>query len=309
MRNRYRPMFTTKRRHYKRNIVLCILLALVIFAGYVTLSDVYALGRRDGGAVSVYLPENANSGDVSKILKENGAVKFPLFFRLYAQIKGEETVSGALAVECSLTYKELLDAVSLKNNENITTFLVEKGSTVKDIEDMALAVMNITPKQFRDAMANYKWDKNYIASPSYATKYQGYFYPGKYTFQKGVTADTLVSTMVSEFGETLGENLEKASKNTGFTVNEIITIASIVEKECSSYEEMVNKVTEIKENLKAEKPLCVESALKYALGKETLEEADKKISSPYNTFINKGLPKGPICNPSVDAIKAVTEAQ
>ncbi|MBQ2754043.1 MAG: endolytic transglycosylase MltG [Clostridia bacterium] len=309
MRNRYRPMFTTRRRHYKRNIILSVLLVLVLFIGYVTLSDVYALGRRDRGAVSVYLPENANSGDVSKILKENGAVKFPLFFRLYSYIKGEETVSGALAVECSLTYKELLEAISLKNNENITTFLVENGSTVKDIEDMALAVMNITPKQFRDAMAKYKWDKNYIENPAYATKYQGYFYPGKYTFQKGVTADTLVSTMVSEFGEVMGETVEKASADTGLSVNEIITIASIVEKECGSYEEMLAKATEIKENLKAEQPLCSESALKFALGKDNLDETDKLIPSPYNTFINKGLPKGPICNPSVDAIKAVWEAQ
>lgn len=309
MRNRYRPMFATKRRRYKRNIVLSIFLAVVLLAGYITLSDVYALGRRNSGAVSVYMPENANYGDVAKILKENGAVKFPRLFGIYTFIKDEKITSGALAVECSLTYKDLLHAISYNNNENITTFLVEKGSTVKDLQDMALAVMNISPKQFTDAMAKYRWDKNYADNASYATKYQGYFYTDKYCFEKGVTADTLVATLVGRFGEVLGETVEKASNDTGFSVNEIVTIASIVEKECNTYEEMVTKSAEIKENLKTETPLCSESALKFALGKDTLEETDKKIPSPYNTFINTGLPKGPICNPSVDAIKAVTEAQ
>lgn len=309
MKNRYKPMFATKRRHYARNITIILVLLIVLFAGYITVTDVFAYGRQQKGAVSVYFPENANYGDVAKILNENGAVNFPVVFRFYSLFKGDEIVTGAHAVECSLSYKELLDAISAKNNINTISFLVEEGSTVADIEDMALSIMNITKAQFEEAMANYKWSKNYCDNAPRPTKYQGYLYPDKYNFTKGTDANVLVSTLVSKFDQMVGERLEKASADSGMAVNDIVIIASIVEKECNTYDEMIKKAGEIKKNLKEEKPIASEAALKYALGKNELLDADKKISSPYNTFINKGLPRGPICNPSTEAIKAVTEAK
>ena len=139
---------------------------------------------------------------------------------------------------------------------------------------------------------------------------EGYLFPDTYEVPKKYGAENMVKAMLSNFNKIVIENkfIEKAEK-IGFSLDEIITLASIIEKEAKFSDEK-NKVSSVFHNrLKKGMKLQSCATIQYILGepKEILDENDLKIDSPYNTYLYKGLPPGPICNPGFDSIIAALE--
>ncbi|HZK12343.1 MAG TPA: endolytic transglycosylase MltG [Atribacterota bacterium] len=139
---------------------------------------------------------------------------------------------------------------------------------------------------------------------------EGYLFPDTYEVPKRYGAEKMVKVMLSNFDQIALENkfTEKAEK-IGFSLNEIIILASIVEKEAKFNDEK-NRVSSVFYNrLKIGMKLQSCATIQYILGepKEKLDEKDLKIDSPYNTYLYKGLPPGPICNPGLDSIIATLE--
>ena len=139
---------------------------------------------------------------------------------------------------------------------------------------------------------------------------EGYLFPDTYEVPKKYGAENMVKAMLSNFNKIVIENkfIEKAEK-IGFSLDEIITLASIIEKEAKFSDEK-NKVSSVFHNrLKKGMKLQSCATIQYILEepKEKLEEKDLKIDSPYNTYLYRGLPPGPVCNPGFDSIIAALE--
>ena len=142
--------------------------------------------------------------------------------------------------------------------------------------------------------------------------WEGYLFPDTYEVPKKYGAENMSKVMLSNFNQIAIENefTEKAEE-IGFSLNEIIILASIIEKEAKFSEEK-NKVSSVFYN-RLEKGMKLQSCatIQYILEtpKEILDENDLKIDSPYNTYLYKGLPPGPICNPGLDSIIAALEPE
>jgi len=139
---------------------------------------------------------------------------------------------------------------------------------------------------------------------------EGYLFPDTYEVPKQYGAENMVKVMLSNFNQIAIENkFSDKAEEIGFSLNEIIILASIIEKEAKISEEK-SKVSSVFHN-RLEKSMKLQSCatIQYILGepKEKLDESDLKIDSPYNTYLYKGLPPGPICNPGLDSIMAVLE--
>jgi len=139
---------------------------------------------------------------------------------------------------------------------------------------------------------------------------EGYLFPDTYEVPKKYGAENMVKVMLSNFNKIAIENkfTERAEK-IGFSLDEIITLASIIEKEAKFSDEK-NKVSSVFHNrLKKDMKLQSCATIQYILEepKERLDEKDLKIDSPYNTYLYRGLPPGPICNPGFDSIIAALE--
>lgn len=143
---------------------------------------------------------------------------------------------------------------------------------------------------------------------------EGYMFPDTYLIPKEATASAIVGILKDNFSKKFTRDLKEEARKSGLTEKEVIILASIIEKEASGEEDRGIIAGILLKRLKKGWPLQADATLQYALGyqpeertwwKKNLTEADKKVKSPYNTYLNPGLPPGPISNPGLASIKAV----
>ncbi|TSC54436.1 MAG: Uncharacterized protein LiPW16_8 [Microgenomates group bacterium LiPW_16] len=143
---------------------------------------------------------------------------------------------------------------------------------------------------------------------------EGYMFPDTYLIPKDATAAAIVKILRDNFEEKFTKDLEKEAAKKGLTKEEVVILASIVEKEASGDSDSGIIAGILAKRLKRGWPLQADATIQYILGyqpeertwwEKTLTNADKKIVSPYNTYQNPGLPPAPIANPGLASIKAV----
>ena len=146
---------------------------------------------------------------------------------------------------------------------------------------------------------------------------EGYIFPDSYLIPRTATTETILSIINKNFESKFDEKLHAQAKNKKLTEKQVLILASLVEREArqSSTREKVAGI--ILKRYLADWPLQIDATVQYVLGyqpdekswwKKELSEEDLKIDSPFNTYINKGLPPDPICNPGLSSIKAVIDA-
>jgi UPF0755 protein len=146
---------------------------------------------------------------------------------------------------------------------------------------------------------------------------EGYLFPDTYLFPKDATAGSLISIMENNFKQKFSAELKTQAEKKGLTENEVIILASIVEKEAKTPQDKKVVAGILLKRLEADWPLQVDATIQYALGYQSSEKSwwkkalsfdDLEIDSPYNSYKNKGLPPGPISNPGLYSIEAVVTA-
>jgi UPF0755 protein len=135
---------------------------------------------------------------------------------------------------------------------------------------------------------------------------EGYLFPNTYKFAKGTTAEKVVEMMLAEFKERWIEAFDEEASNLERTQHEIVTLASIIEKEAQSKSERPRISSVFHNRLKRGWRLQADPTVLYALEnpERLLTKADLDVDSPYNTYVYKGLPPGPIASPGIDSIIA-----
>lgn len=139
---------------------------------------------------------------------------------------------------------------------------------------------------------------------SLAKKHEGYLYPDTYYFLANTKSEEIIRTMLDNFNKKI-KTLDSEIKTFNKPLKDIITMASIVEKEANSLEDQKIISGILWKRIDQGMLLQVDPPFYYITGKNTgVTYDDLKVDSPYNTYIHKGLPKGPISNPSIETIKA-----
>lgn len=143
---------------------------------------------------------------------------------------------------------------------------------------------------------------------------EGYMFPDTYLVPRDATVGAVAELFRTTFDQKVDEKLKSDAKKTGLSFDEVITVASIVEREGRTEEDRPVIAGILRKRLDADWPLQADATLQYALGYQTgektwwkkgLTDEDKKVKSPYNTYTNPGLPPRPIANPGLSSIKAV----
>jgi len=162
-------------------------------------------------------------------------------------------------------------------------------------------------------------NQNFSIPESEFLKYakEGYLFPDTYLIPKEATAEAIVKILVNNFYRRFDDDLRQKATKKGLTEEEVVTIASLVEKEAKHDEDRQKVASIILKRIKNDWPLQIDATVQYALGyqpeekswwKKNLTKEDLEIDSPYNTYKNKGLPPTPICNPGLASIEAVIDA-
>ena len=211
---------------------------------------------------------------------------------------------GAYQLSRSMTPDTILTILTSKNA--LVRVTLPEGFTTEDMGQKLADAGIADPFEFKKCVQTCRFPEEVIAALPEGMGLEGYLFPDTYEFRTGTAARDVVQLLVDTFDRRLSEDLRAEIRASGRTVHEVVTVASMIEKEVRTPKDrrMVSGI--LWKRLEEGIPLGVDATVLYALGRHTTEltRDELQIDSPYNTRIKKGLPPGPICNPGLDAIEA-----
>lgn len=315
------PPAKRKRKSLPDNIAESIIYAggillisfIIATVGWRWANDVLALNKTPTTA-SVTVEEGDSIGDIADQLKDKGLIRYKYLFQLFAGITGkaEKITAGSYELSTEMDYSALLNNIgSTSAYRETVTVTIPEGYTVEEVfqlmDDKGVCDYDSLMDSAKTDQFNYDFLADVKAEG--AERLEGYLFPDTYEFYKGTTAKSAISKMLYNFSTRFDEKMEAEMQLLGYSKNEIIIIASIIEKETDGSDQK-DIASVLYNRLKNPKSyLQVDSTIQYLLEerKETLTQADLDIDSPYNTYLYPGLPVGAICNPGLTAIEAALD--
>lgn len=323
------------------SLVVVFFLATCTFGFFWVKSSLEPINTEATKTIQVEIPEGSSTKEIANILFENDLIKNATVFNYYSKIKSYNNYqSGFYNLSQSMSVDDLAKALQesgtpTAQEEPAGKVLIVEGYTLTQIANSVTLnaktddktdktpftseefLATVTNQEFIDRMvATYP---NLFASLPAADsgviyRLEGYLFPAVYDYYDDATIEDLVEQMISTTDARLQPYYE-AIANKNLTVNEVLTLASLVEKEGSTDEDRRNIASVFFNRLNAEMPLQSNIAILYAQGKlgeeTTLAEdtnIDTSIESPYNIYWRAGLMPGPVDSPSLSAIEAVLNA-
>jgi UPF0755 protein len=243
---------------------------------------------------------------VSSNLKAKGIISHPFLFQMAGRIKGYDGMvrAGEYRLSTSMSALDILE--KLKKGEVVTRVVtIPEGYNLNQIADL-LDENGISPRENFLKFARNPQTLEQLGL--WVNTLEGYLYPDTYRFYRNTPIERVVQVMVDRFWEMVSPLTEKIEKS-HMTLEQIITLASMVEKETGSSNErpiiagvFINR---LRKKMRLESDPTVIYGIKNFDGNITRN--DLKVKTPYNTYVIRGLPAGPIANPGIAAIKAVLE--
>ena len=323
------------------SLVVVFFLATCTFGFFWVKSSLEPINTEATKTIQVEIPEGSSTKEIANILFENDLIKNATVFYYFSKIKSYNNFqSGFYNLSQSMSVDDLAKALQesgtpTAQEEPAGKVLIVEGYTLTQIANSVTLnaktddktdktpftseefLATVTNQEFIDRMvATYP---NLFASLPAADsgviyRLEGYLFPAVYDYYDDTTIEDLVEQMISTTDARLQPYYE-AIANKNLTVNEVLTLASLVEKEGSTDEDRRNIASVFFNRLNAEMPLQSNIAILYAQGKlgeeTTLAEdtnIDTSIESPYNIYWRAGLMPGPVDSPSLSAIEAVLNA-
>ncbi len=311
--------------------LVAVILASVLFSvNFIKITnDVFAFVKQDVD-IEITIPEGATTKDIAKILESNGIIKYPFIYRSYTEFRISRRsyltgkyVAGVHTVNPTMNYDQLLETLSeTKSLNKVVRITIPEGYSVKDILELFEKNGMAKAEEFNEALEEYDYEFRFMdemqngdgLSPyrfdtNYGYRLEGYLFPDTYDFYVNENPISVINKLLINFNKKFDTSFYDRCEQLGYTVDEIITLASMIEREGNTVEDYskISSVFHNRLNNSAAYPyLDSDATVQYALGshKNKLEHGDTSINHPYNTYKNKGLPPGPIANPGYEAIYA-----
>jgi UPF0755 protein len=262
-----------------------------------------------GQKVQFTVTEGMTTSDIAKLLHDKKLIQTPESFRLAAKLKGLDSKlqAGKYEIVAGMSDKEIIDVLS-KGKVHSNSFAVPEGATINEIA-LRLEEKHLGNAQaFKDACKNYTpYTYMETQNPDVMYKAEGFLAPATYNIPENATEKDIVAMMVQQFNKKLTPEVRDDLSHSYMPLRDIVTLASMVEREATHKEEMPLIAGVFEKRLQKGMPIQSDTTIQYILGaqKKVVTYDDLKLESPYNTYLNKGLPPGPVGNPSMDAIRAV----
>ena len=251
------------------------------------------------------IEKGQGSREISLNLEKDGLIKLAPLFRFYVTTKGisGKLQAGSYLLSSSMNIPQMVDKFINGEVEKIK-LVVPEGFNIKDIEKTlsyfernSSGISNLKAKDF-------KGEFSFLGSVPDQASLEGFLFPDTYTFSYQASDKEIVQKMLDNFNRKISPDLREEIGRQKKTVFQVITMASLIEKEVKTKEdkEIVSGI--LWKRLKNKIPLQVDATINYLTEKDKVSIEETKIDSPYNTYIYLGLPIGPISNPGLESIEA-----
>lgn len=288
-------------------IILAISFALaasIIFA----VIDFLGLTFKNDKTAEIDIKSGFSTAQIADELHDKGVIKFPVLFRLYSKLKGADGSYqyGIYEIKDSQSYDGIINTLKTAGESGeVATVTIPEGYSVRKIAELMEKKGICSKDEFISAVKNTEYDYDFIKDiPTQSVYYrlEGYLYPDTYHFfinsdgKSGQScAEKAVRKMLDKMNSVITDEMKESAEKRGYSIHEILTMASIVELEASGYPDDMAKVAQVFYNRLrwTDQPAMLGST-------PTSDYPDSR----YNTNKYEGLPPGPLCSPSITAINA-----
>jgi UPF0755 protein len=257
-----------------------------------------------------HIEKGEGSSIVSKNLAKSNLVSGNWYFCYYMKSSGllNKILPGDYELSGKMTIPEIAIKITQEQNKSIKMTFPEGWDSNKIAERISAngfsgnEFLNIVNTPSYDLTSKY----SFFSLLPRGVSLEGYLFPDTYFFSQKLTSEDIVKKFLNNFDNRLSQDLREAIKKQGKSLEDIITMASIIEREVKNEEDRKVVSGIFWNRIKIGQPLQSCATIAFILGtnKKQYSFEDTRIQSPYNTYINSGLPPGPISNPGLSSIEA-----
>lgn len=297
--------YTVKRRFIIIPVVVLLLLAAFFLVRH------YFFPKPTSEVITVQVEQGDSTSRIAQKLHDAGVVTSSLLFRTLAWVegRGRDFQAGTYSMHVGMHYGEVFSLLE-KGPQAAGRLTVPEGFSLRQIAERVGQDTFISQDAFLEA-ASGRFSSAYLPEDN-ETNLEGFLFPKTYDLAAGEDASSLIQQMLAQFDEeAAGLDWFQAEK-LGVSKYQIVVAASIIEREARLDSERPLIAAVIYNRMAAKMMLQMDATVQYALAqlpgqppwKQNITYDDLKVESPYNTYLNFGLPPGPICNPGLASLQA-----
>ena len=296
-----------------------LFLSAVILSGIIILiaASIFFLYMEKGGKpvdpnstewISVTIPTGTGTGGIADLLADADLIGDTGVFKLKSKTKGYngKYKAGEYTLSPSMSMEEIM-GILISGKAATFRFTIPEGYDIRRTTEKLAAEGLIDPEIFAAEIERGQFDYEFVEkAPAGPDRLEGYLFPETYDIFTTANEHDIIDKMLYQFNKVFTEESYARAEELGMTVNEVITLASIIEREARVPADRPVIASVFYNRLAIGMPLQSCATVQYILGeqKPVLSTADTQIESPYNTYLISGLPPGPIASPGADSIHA-----
>lgn len=294
-----------------KNIIKVVILLIIVLGlgAYLLLMGINnPLNADDTTYKVVTIEQGSSTTGIANTLYEEGLIESVRNFKILSKLNryDGEYKAGVYSLSPSMTPTEI-GSVIVNGQVETFAFTIPEGLTIYQVADKLSDEGLINKETFVTLLEEGDFQFDFLESAQDNKNHlEGFLFPNTYQLAYGASEEQIITTMLNQFDIVFTDEYKARAKELGLTINEVITVASIIERECKHEEDRPKVASVIYNRLELGMPLQMCSTVQYILGeqKTRLTTADTQIESPYNTYLHQGLPPGPIGSPGASAIEA-----
>jgi uncharacterized YceG family protein len=282
-------------------------LVLIALAAAWFLNSLYQPGHGKGsGRVAVAIPRGGSLGAIADRLDAAGVIAKPFFFKLRVRMAGHasDLKPGSYVLAKDMPYGDVIDKLTAGPPRNVVNITIPEGRARTEIAPLVKQA-GLGGSYTRATVSSRHLDPRRYGAPRSASL-EGFLFPATYELKRGATVRALVGKQLDAFKQNFAKVGMSYAKKKNLSAFDVVTIASMVEREASLDRERPLIAAVIYNRLKQGIPLGIDATIRFATRNWTrpLRVSELKIDSAYNTRTHQGLPPGPIGNPGLASLKA-----
>ncbi|KAF0091510.1 MAG: hypothetical protein FD141_1299 [Fusobacteria bacterium] len=308
----------TKRNKNRKNsnikIAFIFILLFVIVVAGINVANSFASPRKTG-EVSFNIEPGSSVAKIAEVLEESKIIKSANSFRIYCKLFADSSKfkAGQYSVNRPIDFKDITELLSKgQNRTNGVKVTIPEGFVITQVATLMESKELGNKAEFLELAKTGDFDYEFLKfdlDPSVKFKLEGFMYPDTYFFHENATSEEIIKILLDTFKNKVWEKLKTASNENGLDYNQLLTLASIVEKEAVKDDERAKIAGVFLNRIDIDMSLQSCATVQYALNREkfskTVTFEETRLESPYNTYKYPGLPPGPISNPGIKSIEAV----
>ncbi len=315
-------------------IASVLLLAVLVVAGSVAFFDYWTDRERAeniGRPETITVTEEDDAGSVADKLSDADLIQYGFYFENRFRFSGTDLRPGTYTLRHGMSVADIIETITVPSEEDPEATITEPGQAItvtfiegerieQFAEKLSAAGWEGDPAEFIELAYNPVGVENWeiLDSLPDGASLEGFLFPNTYNFASNASAQDVIDRLLSQFDQEFDDSMQNAASDTGMSVYEVVTLASIVEREAAAEGERVTIAGLYLNRLDAGMPLQADPTVQYGVGTEedwwpvlngALMEQGRDL--PYSTYPDDriGLPPGPIANPGIRAMQAVLQPE